>query len=137
MARRTLAAIACSLVLVGTLGACGSESQSEAEAAVCASIAQVKTAAAGVRSLTATSTVNEVEAATQSLSSALAELRKNAADLNEADLNALEAAGDEIVRAAAGVSGSDTLGEAAAAVKTSSTALDTAVTEMENGVQCK
>lgn len=137
MARRILVAVACSVVLAGSLTGCSSDPQSDAESAVCTSIASVKTAAAGVRSLDATSTVNEVDAATKALDTAIQDLKKNAADLNQADLKALESAGDDIAKAAVGVSGSDTLGEAAASVKTSASALDAAVTEMENGVQCK
>ena len=136
MARRVLLAVACSVVLAGSLTACSSDTQSDAESAVCTSIAGVKTAAAGVRALDATSTVNEVEDATKALDTAIEDLKKNAEDLNQADLVALEAAGDDIAKAAVSVSGSDTLGEAAASVKTSTTALDAAVTEMENGVQC-
>lgn len=136
MARRVLLAVACSVVLAGSLTACSSDTQSDAESAVCTSIAGVKTAAAGVRALDATSTVNEVEDATKALDTAIEDLKKNAEDLNQADLVALEAAGDDIAKAAVSVSGSDTLGEAAASVKTSATALDAAVTEMENGVQC-
>lgn len=137
MTRRALAAFATSLILTGSLTACSSQTQQEAESAVCTSLAQVKTAAAGVKALSATSTVNEVEAATKALNTAIADLKKNAADLEQADLAALEAAGDDIQKAVAGISGSDTLGEAATSVKTSTTALDAAVTEMDNGVQCK
>jgi uncharacterized phage infection (PIP) family protein YhgE len=136
MFTRTATAVACSLLLAGSLAACGSESQSEAESAVCTSIAAVKTAADGVRALSATSTVNDVEAATKALETAVADLRKNAADLNEADLKALEAARDEIRQAATSVSGNDTLGQAATTVKTSTGELDAAVTEIQNGVQC-
>jgi hypothetical protein len=137
MARRTLAVLASSLILAGSLGACSSQTQDQAESAVCASLAQVKTAAAGVKALSATSTVNEVESATKALSASITELKKSAADLNQADLTALEAAGNDIQKAVAGISGSDTLGEAASSVKTSTTALDAAMTEMSNGVQCK
>ena len=100
MARRILLAVACSVVLAGSLTACSSDTQSDAESAVCTSIAGVKTAAAGVRALDATSTVNEVEDATKALDTAIEDLKKNAEDLNQADLVALEAAGDDIAKAA-------------------------------------
>ena len=137
MTRRTIAALACSLVLIGPLAACSSsDTQEEAESAVCASLAEVKTAAAGVKALNADSTIDEVQAADKALDSAITDLRANAADLEEADVAALESAGDEIQKAVAGVSGSDTLGEASASIQSSTTALDAAVTEIENGVQC-
>lgn len=137
MTRRTIAALMCSLALAAPLTACSNtDTQEEAESAVCTSLAEVKTAAAGVKSLDATSTVDEVQAAQDALETAIAGLRANAADLNEADLAALEAAGDEIEKAVADVSGNDTLGEASASITSSTTALDAAVTEMENGVQC-
>ena len=137
MTRRTIAALACSLALVGSLAACSNnDTQEEAESAVCTSLAEVKTAAAGVKALNAESTVNEVEAAQQALESAIAGLRENAEDLDEADLAALESAGDEIQQAAASVSGNDTLGEAATTIQSSTTELDAAVTEIQNGVQC-
>lgn len=137
MTRRTIAALACSLALVGSLTACSNnDTQEEAESAVCTSLAEVKTAAAGVKALNADSTVDEVEAAQQALESAIAGLRENAEDLDEADLAALESAGDEIQQAAASVSGNDTLGEAANTIQSSTTELDAAVTEIQNGVQC-
>lgn len=137
MTRRTTVTLACSLLFVGSLAACSnSDTQEDAESAVCTSVAEVKTAAAGVKSLNANSTIDEVQAAEKALESAITGLRANAADLQEADLAALESAGDEIQKAVAGVSGSDTLGEASASVQASTTALDAAVTEIENGVQC-
>lgn len=96
----------------------------------------MKTAAAGVKALDADSTVDEVQAAQDALDSAIADLRANAAERNEADVAALEAAGDEIEKAVADVSGSDTLGEASASIQTSTTALDAALTEIEKGLQC-
>ena len=49
MTRRTIAALACSLALVGSLAACSNnDTPEEAESAVCTSLAEVKTAAAGV-----------------------------------------------------------------------------------------
>ena len=90
MTRRTIAALACSLALVGSLAACSNnDTQEEAESAVCTSLAEVKTAAAGVKALNADSTVDEVEAAQQALESAIAGLRENAEDLDEADLPVL------------------------------------------------
>lgn len=137
MPRRSIITLACTLALAGSLAACSnSETQEEAESAVCTSLAQVKTAAAGVKALTATSTIDEVQSAQKALESAIEGLKANAADLNQADLVALESAGDDIQKAVADVSGSDTLGEAAASIKASTTALDAAVTEIDNGVQC-
>lgn len=138
MTSRRIAALLCSLTLVGSLTACSnSDTQEEAESAVCTSLAEVKTAAAGVKSLDAESTVDEAQAAQDALKTAITGLRANAEDLNEADLAALEAARDEIEKAAADVSANDTLGEASASIQSSTTALDAAVTEIENGVQAK
>ncbi len=137
MSRRAVAALASPLILVTALGACSSsETQGQAESAACTSLAQVKTAAAGVKSLSASSTVDQVKTATDALDDSIAGLKQNAADLNQADLTALETAGDEIHKAVAGVSGDATLGEAAASVKTSTTTLDSALAEMSNGLQC-
>ena len=96
MTRRTITALACSLALIGSLAACSSDTQQEAESAVCTSLAQVKAAAADVKALNADSTIDEVQAAEKALDTAIAGLRANAADLEQADLAALESAGDEI-----------------------------------------
>ena len=137
MTQRTIAAWACSLLLLGSLAACSnSETQEEAESAVCTSLAQVKTAAADVKQLNANSTIDEVQAAEKALDTAIAGLRANAADLEQADLAALETAGDEIQKTVSNVSGSATLGEASTAIQNSTTALDAAVTEIQNGLQC-
>ena len=137
MRMRALGVIAGTLVLVGSLSACSSDSQSDAETAMCNSIASVKEAANQVEALTATSTVSEAQEAEKALDTALAELKESAEDLNQADLSALESAGDDIQQAVVGVSGSDSLGEAATTVKASTTQLNTALAEIENGVQCK
>ena len=137
MRMRAFGVIAGTLVLVGSLSACSSDSQSDAEAAMCSSIAAVKTAAAQVEGLNATSTVSEAQEAEKALDTALAGLKESAKDVNQADLSALESAGDDIQKAVSGVSGSDSLGEAATTVKASTTELNTALAEIENGVQCK
>lgn len=137
MVRRTIVALACSIAMAGTLTACTSnETQEEAEAAVCTSLASVRTAVDGVKALSADSTFDEVDAARRSLASAIDDLKQNAADLNEADVAALEAARDDIADAVKDVSSGDTLSEAATSVTTSTTALDAALTEIDNGVQC-
>ena len=137
MRMRAFGVIAGTLVLVGSLSACSSDSQSDAETAMCSSIASVKEAANQVEALTPTSTVSEAQEAEKALDSALADLKESAKDLNQADLSALEAAGDDIQQAVVGVSGNDSLGEAATTVKASTTQLNTALAEIEKGVQCK
>lgn len=138
MTRRNTAALACALALAGTLAACSSdtETQQEAESAVCVSLAAVKTAAADVRALSADSTISEAEAAQQALETAIADLRENAGRLNEADVKALEDARMAIQQAIADVSGSDTIGEAAASIESSRSTLDTTLAEMEDGLDC-
>lgn len=143
MIRRTIAAFACSLALVGSLTACATQPtttattvQPEAEANVCAKLADVQTAAAGVKALDQNSTFDEVEQARETLTAAIADLRGSRAELQEADMTALESARDAIQQAVKDVSGSDTIGEAATALKSSATQLETAVNEMRDGAEC-
>lgn len=139
MGKRELIAIAGSLLLAGSLAACSNstESQAEAESAVCTSLAQVKTAAADVKALNSTSTVSDAKSATAALEKALEEFKKSAQDVSEADKAALESATKQISQAVNGVTGGDTLSEAAGSVQGSSASLDAAVTQIQNGVQCK
>lgn len=137
MTPRRLGALVCALALATPLAACSSsDNQDSAEKAVCSSLAEVKTAAAQVNALTVNSTVDQVTAANTALNQALVGLRTSAAELKSADISALESAGDEIQKTAASVSGSDTVGQAVTSMKGSATELNTAVAEMENGLQC-
>lgn len=137
MTRKSWAVLVCAFALTGSLAACSSnETQDEAEAAVCTSLTEVQTAVDGMKSLSASSTVDEVEAAQQALDDAVAGLKSSAAELNEADVASLESSADAIKQAVAGVSGDDTLGEAATSISTSTQALQSTVAEMRNGVQC-
>jgi uncharacterized phage infection (PIP) family protein YhgE len=135
---RTAVTLISGIALAASLAACSSdtETQPDAEAAVCDSITQVRTAAADIAALDTTSTVDEAQAAADGLTTAVDGLKTNAADLESADTAAIEAAANEISGALDSVSGADTLGAAAAAVQGSTGTLDTALTEISDGVQC-
>lgn len=135
---RTAVALVGSLALAASLAACSDTvSQEDAEAAVCDSITQVRSAAAEVAALNPTSTVDEAQSAIDGLTTAVEGLRSSAADLESADTAAIESAADEVRGAVDDVSGSDSLGEAATSVQGSTGSLETALTEISDGVQCE
>jgi hypothetical protein len=129
--------LAVGLVLAVALAGCSSEpSQEEAEAAVCADLADVRTAAEGVRALDAGSTLDQAQAAEDALAAAVDDLKASVAEVPDADAAAIDAAAQQISAAIADVSGGDTLGGAAAAVADSTNALAAAFGEMNNGLDC-
>ncbi|MGA7688444.1 MAG: hypothetical protein WCA29_04350, partial [Jiangellales bacterium] len=84
--RRTAVTLLSSLALAASLAACSdTETQPDAEAAVCDSVAEVRSAAAGVAALDTTSSVDDAQAAIDSLTSAVEGLKTSAADLEAAD----------------------------------------------------
>lgn len=131
------------VVLVAAVGAvglagCGSDTptQADAEARACDAVASVQEALQGVAGLDAGSTVEEAQQAQQALDDAVTSLDEAASDLEAADSAALQAGGEAISTAIDGISGSDTLGAAGAAVAQASESLSNAVAEIEDGLGC-
>lgn len=136
--RRLATVVVSGFALTVSLGACSdTETQPEAEAAVCDSVVEVRDALAQVAALDATSTVADARAAKDALASAVDGLRTSAAGLESADTAAISSATDQISGAIDDIASSDTLGEAAATVQGSTGALDSALTEISDGVQCE
>jgi hypothetical protein len=121
---------------VALAGSSSEPSQEEAEAAVCANLADVRTAADDVRALDASSTLDQAQAAEDALGTAVDDLKASVADVPNADASAIESAAQEISAAIADVSGGDTLGGAAAAVADMTNALAAVFGEMNNGLDC-
>lgn len=126
------------LAVIGLLAACTTPapSQTEAEADVCTQTAAVVTALEGVAALGADSTVVDAQAAREGLRDAVAALKASAQDLQAADAQALDAGLTAIADAIDNISGSDTLGAAAAGVKASAGALEGAVQQINDGFEC-
>jgi hypothetical protein len=127
------------LLLVGGVSACGDdepESQVAAEQDICDSLVDVKVAAEAVRALDGSSTVEEAEAAVAALDEAKASVLAEAGELSAADQAALSSSVAAVASAVQGISGSDTLGAAADSVQASTAAVNAAVTQAANGVQC-
>ena len=131
------------LVTVAAVGAvglagCGSDTptQADAEARACDAVASIQEALQGVAGLEPDSTVEEAQQAKQTLDEAITNLDEAATELEAADSAALQAGGEAISTAIDGISGSDTLGAAGAAVARASDSLSNAVAEIENGLGC-
>lgn len=125
---------------VGAVGlaGCGSDTptQADAEARACEAVASLREALQGVAGLEADSTVEEAQQAQQTLDGAITDVEEAATELEAADSAALQAGGEAISTAIDGISGSDTLGVAGAAVAQASDSLSNAVAEIENGLGC-
>lgn len=138
--RRTRELVVVAVVGLATLGVagCGNDTptQADAETQACEAVASVREALQGVASLDASSTVDEAQQARESLDEAISGLEEAASDLQAADQAALQAGGQAISNAIDGVSGSDTIGAAGAAVASASESLTTAVGEIEDGLGC-
>lgn len=132
----TLAALA-ALGALGLVG-CGSDapSQAEAETVACDAVASLQQALEGVAGLDPDSTVDEAQQAKESLQDAITGVEEAAADLQASDRAALKAGGEAISSAVDGVSGSDTIGAAGAAVAQASDTLRSAVGEIADGLGC-
>jgi hypothetical protein len=123
---------------MAALAACGGDTptQPEAEAQACDAIASVQQALQGVGDLNADSTVEEAQQATTALDDAIQGLEDAASDLKAADQAALQAGGQAISSAIEGVSGSETIGAAGAAVAQAGDTLTSAVGQISDGLGC-
>jgi hypothetical protein len=135
---RRASIIIVSSVAMLAVAACGNDTptQPQAEAQACDAIASVQQALAGVGDLNADSTVEEAQQAKSALDEAIQGLQDAASDLKVADQAALQAGGQAISSAIEGVSGSETIGAAGAAVASASDTLTTAVGQISDGLGC-
>lgn len=98
------------------LTACQPVSVEEAKAQYCADLAAFQTAMAGVQALTPDSTVDEAEAALGAADDAWDDLRSSAYTVNDAEVENLEQAYEDLDDAIRDISEGDTIQDAAASL---------------------
>ena len=134
------------LVLVGilTIGALGfvacsdddEPSTPEAESEVCASLTELKTAVQSAGAITATSTVEEAQEANEAVDDAWDDVASAAADLQDARIDDLEAAYNDLADTLSSIDDDATLAAAAADISTQVAAVDAAWEEFNTSAGC-
>jgi hypothetical protein len=136
--KATFATLAACLALLG-VAACGDDddeqSQTAANEALCAEVADAQEAASAVTSLDpANTTLTELESAATSLTDALGDLRSAASDASSADQEALSSAVDGLQSAIQGFGDGESLSQDLSAVATALAPVEQAVDDL--GADC-
>ena len=131
-------ALAIGAIGIGFAGCSDDDEPSEADAttAFCADLSEYGASLAALGDLSATSTIDEVEAAQEDIESAHADLQDSAEGIAEARLDDLDAAYDDLISALNDVSGGDTLGEASTTIAASTQAVEAARADLNDAVSC-
>jgi hypothetical protein len=136
--QRRVAGGAVALVLASAaLAGCGeSETQGEAESAVCGSVTELREAVSGLGELNADSTGEEAKAAVEEVRDALGQVRTEAQDVQDADAAAVEAAVDEVSDNVNQLDDSSTIDELAEALRAVTAPLDPVISQINDGLGC-
>ncbi len=129
------------ILTIGALGfvACSDDdepSTGDAEAEVCSSLTELKTAVQAAGAITASSTVEEAEEARDDLTSAWDDVQSAAADLQDARIDDLEAAYNDLADTLGSIDDDATLAAAVAEIQGQVTAVDTAWDEFNTSADC-
>lgn len=129
------------ILTIGALGfvACSDDddpSTPEAESEVCSSLAELKTAVQAAGDITATSTVEEAQEASQAVDDAWEDVASAAADLQDARIDDLEAAYNDLADTLGSIDDDATLASAAAEIGTQVAAVDAAWDEFNTSAGC-
>jgi hypothetical protein len=112
------------------LAACNPVSLEDATAQYCQDLEDFQAAVDGLRALTTDSSVEETEAALAAVDDAYDDLARSADILEEAQIDNLDQAYEDLDDAIRDIEGTDTLGEAAASLSTQVDAVDAAWEEL-------
>lgn len=125
------------LVVFGMLAAACSESQEDAEAALCNDLGELTTAIQSASNLNPeTATVDDVNAATDAVTSAWENVRDSAEDVDNIRFENTEAAADTFRDSVNNIEGESTLPEAYAQVVGAANALQTEVNTINSELTC-
>ena len=105
------------IVFVLLLASCGPESLSDSKKGFCDSMAKLGGAIETAQGIDAGTTVEQVQDAQKELKGAMDGVRESAGDLKEVQLDKVDDAYDAMMDKIKGVSGKDTLGEAAGTIQ--------------------
>lgn len=114
----------------------GQPSAEEARAQLCSDIVELDTAVAGVQGLTASSTVEEAEQASDDVTDAFNKVRNSANDVANASLDSLNNAYNDLARAIQDLSGGASLEEASTSISTDVAALADAYEQLFADLNC-
>ena len=132
-----LAALALLLgALLLTAVACGDDTSAEdAKAQLITDLEAFDTAAEQVRSLTATSTVDEAEAARDEAQKAWEKVVESAKDVEDAQVDAVDSAWDDLSKAVDDIPSDASLGDAAMSLQPQIDAVKAAYDDLFNGLK--
>lgn len=138
--RRQLAAAAVVLVALGGAAGCGGDdgsSQSSAEAQVCSSLKGFRAALDNVEGVQLRDpTANAGNVSLKRVQATWSGVKQSARDLSAADADAVSSALSDLQTAVEDMPKPTSLREARAELQPQLTALDDALTQMRNGIQC-
>lgn len=134
---RWVAALA-TVMLLGVLVACGGEDEdpAEAQAQLCEDLSALQTSVNDLAALTPDSTIDQVEAAQESVQDAYADVESSAEDVEDARIDDLDTAVDNLDAAVGDIDDSQSIADAQASLQEEITAVQTAWTQLFESVDC-
>lgn len=118
------------------LAGCGQPSTEQAEAQLCTDLAQFKASLTEFSQINANSQVNDLRGARENVAKSFQAVRDSAATVEAARLDDLQAAQDNIDSTINGISGRETVGEAATQVADSLANAQAAEAAVSSGLNC-
>jgi uncharacterized protein YecA (UPF0149 family) len=109
----------------------------EAQEAVCTALGTLKTAVAQMSTITADTTIEEVQAMQEAIDTAVEGVKTAAAAIPEAKVDSVTTAVEGLQTAVRDVEPSDTLGEASASITAAAQGVETAIQETQTTLTCK
>lgn len=125
------------VLLITIMAGCGQQSVEEAESQVCSSLAELRTALAGLTNVTADTEVETAQAAVEQVRTAWNNVSAAAETLQEARANELQNAYDQYTQAVDDIPGSATLGEAGQTIAQAATQFNTEVDAIYGELNCE
>jgi len=124
--------IALPLLLAG----CGQPTTAEAEATLCSDLGQLETSLAELAQINANSQVNDLRQARENVANAYKNVQTAAQAVEEARLDDLQMAYDDLDKTVNNISGRETVGEATVQIADGMANVKAARQELSAGLQC-
>jgi hypothetical protein len=125
------------VALIPVMAACGTPSVEDAEASLCQDLNGFAGALSNLAQLNAQSTVKELETAKQEVVKAYQTVQTSADQVEAARLDELETAYNDFDKTVSGISGRDTLGEAAVTVNSAAEEVAAARQQLYSSLNCQ
>jgi hypothetical protein len=125
------------VALIPVMAACGTPSVEDAEANLCQDLNGFAGALSNLAQLNAQSTVKELETAKQEVVKAYQAVQSSADQVEAARLDELETAYNDFDNTVSGISGRDTLGEAAVTVNSAAEEVAAARQQLYSSLNCQ